>query len=123
LRAGREVLRQIPKDYLTSSGFYAGKRVIGFRPLPNGIQEPDIIRDLSPGGTSVSYDGYLTLEMHGGMDHFGVRIYPEGFKAPDAYFIYGDRKLLEGLWYYDENYVYDKEYDKRIDIWIKQRSK
>jgi hypothetical protein len=61
--------------------------------------------------------------MHGGMDHFGVKIYPEDFKKPRDYFEYGDRELLPGLWYYDDGYLNNPEYDKRIDELIEKHKK
>jgi hypothetical protein len=62
--------------------------------------------------------------MHGGFDHFGVYAYPEDFKEPHDSFRYGDRKLIDGLWYYDEEYHYDpEEYGRRIDGWLKQRGR
>ena len=63
------------------------------------------------------------MEMHGGMDHFGVRIYPEDFNEPDRYFKYVDRELLPGLWYYDDGYIHNPEYDKRIDTLIEENKK
>ena len=60
------------------------------------------------------------MEMHGGMTHFGVRIYPEDYKKPDRYFKYVDRELLPGLWYYDDGYIHNPKYDKRIDTLIEE---
>jgi len=114
LKAGREILSKVPKDRLNPQP--DGIRHLGDIGVPSGVDIPQAIRDLKPRGCLVSLDGYLTLEMHGGMDHFGVRIYPENYKKPDRYFKYGDRELLPGLWYYDEGYIYGpEEYDKRID--------
>ena len=111
LKAGREILRQLPEDYLNTGG----DRFAGVMHLPKEIQIPKAIRDIRPRGIFVDYDGYLMLEMHGGMDHFGVQIYPEDYEKPDRYFKYGDRELLPGLWYYDDGYLHNPEYDKRID--------
>lgn len=116
LRAGREILNQIPEDYLNTDG----KRVGGVLHLPKGVQIPETIQDIRPRGFLVDYDGYLIMEMHGGMDHFGVRIYPEDYKEPDHYFKYIDRELLPGLWYYDDGYIHNPEYDKRIDTLIQE---
>ncbi|MHC4302004.1 MAG: hypothetical protein ACYS7Y_32475 [Planctomycetota bacterium] len=116
LKAGREILDQIPEDYLDTDG----KRVAGVLHLPKGVRIPEIIQDIRPRGFFVDYDGYLIMEMHGGMDHFGVRIYPEDYKEPDRYFKYIDRELLPGLWYYDDGYIHNPEYDKRIDTLIEK---
>ena len=122
LNAGREILSQVPKDHLNPRP--DGERHLGDIGVPKGVEIPQAIRDLKPRGCLVSLDGYLTLEMHGGMDHFGVRIYPEDFKEPkepDGNFKYGDRELLHGLWYYDDGYHYDPEKsDKRIDELIEE---
>jgi len=83
---------------------------------------PQTIRNLRPHVVLVDYDRYLIIEMHGGMEHFGVRIYPDDVNEADSGFAYGDRKLLEGLWYYDEQYNYGREeYDKQIDGLIARR--
>jgi hypothetical protein len=65
--------------------------------------------------------------MHGGWDHikremshFGVNIYPEDFKEPKGNFKYGDRELLPGLWYYDEGYLRNPEFDKIIEKLIEE---
>jgi hypothetical protein len=113
LEAGREILSQVPKDRLNPQP--DGETYLGSFPVPKGIRIPQAIRDLKPHVVVVDYYGYLTLEMHGGIDHFGVRVYPEDFKEPHRNFIYGDSELLPGLWYYDDGYLHNPEYDKRID--------
>jgi len=118
LRAGREILRQVPKNLMNPRP--DGIRHLGEFGVPDGIQIPQAIRDLKPRACLISTDGYVTLEMHGGMDHFGVRIYPENYKEPDRYFKYGDRELLDGLWYYDDGYIHNPEYDKRINSLIEE---
>ena len=128
LKAGREIISQIPNASLNpkSNGInHLGNLKFV---LPEDIRIPQIIRDLKPYVCLISYDGYLTLEMHGGWDHikremshFGVNIYPENYKEPERNFQYGDRELLPGLWYYDEGYHYGpEEYDKRIDELIRE---
>jgi hypothetical protein len=121
LKAGREILNQVPKDRLNPGP--GGPRTLGNFSIPKGVQIPKAIRDLKPRGCFISYDGYLMLEMHGGMDHFGVQIYPEDYKKPDPPFKYGDRELLPGLWYYDEGYNHNPQYDKRIDELIEKHKK
>lgn len=116
LKAGREILSQLPEDYLNTGG----KRVAGILPVPKGVQIPKAIQDIKPRGVFVDYDGYLIIEMHGGMDHFGVRIYSQGYKEPESHFRYVDRELLPGLWYYDDGYIHNPEYDKRIDALIEE---
>lgn len=112
LKAGREILSKIPKDRFHPHS--DGGIDSGIFSVPEGIQIPQAIKDLKSGFV-IDYDGYLRIEMHGGMDHFGVKIYPEDYKKPRDYFKYGDRELLPGLWYYDDGYLHNPEYDKRID--------
>lgn len=128
LKAGREILSKIPKDRLNNphadGGIFSSSLSV-----PKGIQIPQAIKDLKSSYVVdyVVYDSYLSiylsLEMHGGMDHFGVKIYPEDFKKPHDYFEYGDRELLPGLWYYDIGYREVTEYDKRIDELIEKHKK
>jgi len=118
LKAGREILRQVPKDRLNPQP--DGSMYLGDFAVPKGVRIPQAIRNLRPRGFIVSYDGYLTVEMHGGMDHFGVKIYPDDFREPRRNFKYRDRELLPGLWYYDDGYLHNPEYDKRIDELIQK---
>jgi len=117
LRAGREILSQLPEGYLTVGP--EGRR-FSDRAVPEGIQIPQVIRDLQPHTVLIYHEGYLIIEMHGGMDHFGVRIYPDDFKEPHADFEYGGRELAPGLWYYDDGYLYNSEYDKIIETLIEE---
>ena len=120
LKAGREILSKIPKDRFHPHS--DGGIDSGIFSVPEGIQIPQAIKDLKSGYV-VDYDGYLRIEMHGGMDHFGVKIYPEDFKKPRGYFEYGDKELLHGLWYYDDGYLHNPEYGKRISKLIDKHKK
>ena len=128
LNAGREILSKIPKDRLNNP-YADGGIYLGSLNVPEGIHIPQAIKDLKSSYV-LRYEAkdsyvsmYLLLKMHGGMDHFGVKIYPEDFKKPHDYFEYGDRELLPGLWYYDDGYLHNPEYDKRIDELIKKHKK
>jgi len=84
-------------------------------------QFPQPILDLGPIHVFIDYDGRVMLEMAGGLDHFGVSAYPEDYKKPPHTEKLGDKKLLDGLWYYDDGYQYCdspeeyEEYDKQIE--------
>ena len=80
-----------------------------------GIPRP--ILDLRPSYAYINYNGRVILEMAGGLDHFGVYAYPEDYeKPPHASEELGHKKLLEGLWYYDDGYlVQPEDYEKRIE--------
>lgn len=118
LKAGRQILSQGPKDTMNYR-YYGIIYLSGFS-VPRGVRIPKVIRKLRTYATSINFTGYLFLEMQGGVTGFGVRIYPEDFKAPSRYFSYGDRELLPGLEYYDYKYNRIPEYDKRIDEIIKK---
>lgn len=110
LKAGREILShgQVKKRLRQGQG------IAGNFHIPTGVQIPQAILDLQPQTVLIDDSGYLLIEMHGGTDHFGVRIYPEGVNESRPLF-HGGRKLLEGLVYYDEGYSFNTEYDKVID--------
>lgn len=78
---------------------------------------PQPILDLGPNHVFIRYDGRVMLEMMGGLDHFGVYAYPEDYKEPPVMgFKLGDKKLIDGLWYYDDGYgVPPEDYDRRIE--------
>ena len=117
LKAGREVLRQGPRDPMN----YRPRGPIhihGF-PVPRGVRIPKIIRKLRSYANLINFNGYFVLQMEQGVTGFGVKIYPEGFKTPNRYFRYGNREILPGLWYFDDKYGLEPGYDKRIDRMIK----
>ncbi|MHC4144622.1 MAG: hypothetical protein ACYSWW_01480 [Planctomycetota bacterium] len=113
LKAGREILRQGPKDPMNYR-CYGPQHIEGF-PVPRGVRIPKVIRKLRPHASLINRNGYVVLQMQGGRADFGVRIYPEGFKGRRYFFTSGNRKLLPGLEYYDYKYDLIPEYDKRID--------
>ena len=113
LKAGRQILSQGPKDPMNYR-YYGPQHIEGF-PAPRGVRIPKVIRKLRPHASLINRNGYVVLQMQGGMTDFGVRIYPEGFKGRRYYFTCGNRELLPGLEYYDYKYNRIPEYDKRID--------
>jgi len=127
LKAGREILSQVLEGSMNPRP--DGIRHLGDLKfvLPKGVQIPHNIRELKPHVCLISHDGYLTLEMQWFFDHFrremshfGVNIYPEDFEEPERNFKYGDRELLPGLWYYDEGYLRNPEFDKLIEELIEE---
>lgn len=82
---------------------------------------PRAIRDLRPAQVLVDRDGRVMVEMFGGLAHFGVYAYPEGYREPFSGFKYGDRELIPNLWYYDDEYYKDPEFDKTVDAIVKKR--
>ena len=113
LKAGRQILSQGPKDPMNY--YYPGPQHIEGFPVPSRVRIPKVIRKLRPHASLINRNGYVVLQMQGGLADFGVRIYPEGFKGRRYYFTCGNRELLPGLEYYDYKYNRIPEYDKRID--------
>ena len=73
---------------------------------PEASRFPQAILDLSPSYVYIDENnsGRVMLEMIGGLGHFGVRGYTENYKKASGE-KYGDKELIPGLWYYDDNYV------------------
>ena len=118
LKAGRQILSQGPKDPMNYR-YYGPQHIEGFT-VPRGVRIPKVIRKLRPHASLINRNGYVVLQMQGGLTDFGVRIYPEGFKGRRYYFTCGNRELLPGLEYYDYKYNRIPDYDKRIDEIIKK---
>jgi hypothetical protein len=89
----------------------------GPNPDPQTAQFPQPILDLMPAYVTVETDGRVVVAMMGGLDHFGVYAYPEDYKKPPFDdFRFGDMKLIEGLWYYDDGYdARPEDWQERID--------
>jgi hypothetical protein len=119
LQAGREILRQGPKDP-KNYRYYGPMHIDGF-PVPRRVRIPKVVHKLKTHANLINFNGYVVLQMKEGVIGYGVKIFPEGFKAPRShYFSYGNRELLPGLWYYDEEYRYIPQYDKTIDSIIQK---
>jgi len=83
---------------------------------------PRPILDLAPEVVSIDERGYVVIEMRAcGFDHCGVIAYSEDFRLrhPEHNY-YGQRMLVEGLWYYDDQYTNNPEYDRIVDRLIRR---
>ena len=90
-------------------------------PSPEVSTFPQAILDLEASTVTIDATGRVMVVVVGGLGgHFGVLAYPEGFEASYPHFNCGDRKLIDGLWYYDEKYNENPGYDKKIDALIKR---
>ena len=77
---------------------------------------------LGPNRATIGNYGEVRLEMMGGLDHFGVSFYPDNYKKPPFVgFNLGDKKLIDGLWYYDDGYEDNPRYDNKIEALLKKR--
>lgn len=85
---------------------------------------PEPISALRPNHVTIGQDGLVKIGMYNGWYDLGVRMYPEGYPEYPPPFKYGDRKLLEGLWYYDEGYrTHAEAYDKIVDNLLSKNQK
>jgi len=84
---------------------------------PQASRFPKPILDLNPSYVYIDENdsGRVMVEMHGGLLHFGVLAYTEDYKKSFPSFKYGDKELIDGLWYYDDGYLNNPEYDKPIE--------
>ncbi len=105
LKACRELSAQMPKGGREARVYEVG--VFSGRSLPRPI------RALRPREVIVNEDGTVTLSMFSGWHPFGVWASPEGYEGqrPQE----AQRKLIEGLWYYDEDYRWAPD---QLDKWI-----
>ena len=86
---------------------------------------PQIILDIYPSkvlvfslmGSSIGHSDWdeFRIEWLGGIGGFrGVIAFPKD-ATPEENDHMGDKKLIDGLWYYDEGYQLHPEYDKRLE--------
>lgn len=118
LAACRELSRRAAKGDL-KPGMYS----IRSEPRdPQVLNFPQTILDIAPSGVYIDENdsGRVMLEMFGGLYHFGVLAYTEDFKRPSGY-KYGDKELVPGLWYYDDNYKRNPNYKERIDALLQKK--
>ena len=110
LGACQEVLRQVADGKL-ETGLYMGEQIAQF---------PEPIPSLRPGHVTIDEWGLKIEMMYVGWSSLGVYAYCEGDRAYHS----GDRKLLDGLWYYDDGYLADRVgYDKYIEKLLRKNGK
>ena len=113
LEACRELSKQVTIGDLKTGTYW----LHGSRRHPAVSRFPQAILDLAPNYVYIDENnsGRVMLEMHGGFVHFGVQAYTEDYKKPHVGFEYGDKKLIPGLWYHDDGYLENPEYEKMIE--------
>ncbi len=118
--ACRNISRQAKKGEIAT-----GKYDIRGNPAPEVSRFPKPILELAPSYIYIDENdsGRIFIEMLGGLLHFGVTAYSEDYNEPFIGFVYGDRKLIDGLWYNDDGYRGNPEYDKVIDEFINKYKK
>lgn len=99
-----------------------GRYRIFIDPDPEASCFPKPILDLAPSYVYIDENdsGRVMVEMLGGLGHFGVLAYTEDYEKPSDSFSYGDRKVIDGLWYYDDGYLDNPEYDKKIEALLQK---
>jgi hypothetical protein len=112
--AGRELLRQL-------GGKDAVYRVSDQPQSPEVQQFPKVILDLAPQAILVDTDGHMVISMFAnGFLHCSAHVYAEDFEKAHPGGMLGNRMLVEGLWYCDDEYVTDPHYDKVIDKLVEE---
>ena len=88
-------------------------------PDPEASLFPRPILNLEPTYVIIDSHGIVQIELYGGFEHYGVSAYPKDYKKP-SWVEYGDRKLIDGLWYYDEDYKGNTSLQKKIEALIEK---
>ena len=120
LEACRELSRRVGAGDL-KSGRYDIRRYLYLQ----SSRFPQVILDLRPKYVYIDENDSrrVSIPIFGGFDHFGVTAYTEDYMESGPKHKYGDRELIPGLWYYDDGYLDDPEYDKKIDKLIEKHKK
>lgn len=115
LEACRELSGRVSAGDLEPGGY-----LFRYKPHPETSRFPQLILDLEPMRISIKSDGSIRVGMHGGYHHYGVIAYPENFEKPSHSFKYGDKKIIDGLWYYEDGYEGSPKYQKKIEKLIQK---
>ncbi len=120
LEACRELSKQV-----TTGDIKPGMYYIQSNNNPDIVEFPQPILDLKPSYIFIHEDGRVAVEKtFGRLGRFGVHAYPEDYKKPHSALEFGDnRELIDGLWYYDDGYYNNPDYDKGIDKIIQKGKK
>ncbi len=121
LEACRELSRQVATGQL-EPGSYQINRI---NPDPESRQFPQLILDLLPMHVDVKKNGLVYLVMSP-VVMYGVVAYPENYEGtPTNPFKYSGRswgiELIDGLWYYDEDFQKHPEHMKDVEELLKKR--
>lgn len=115
LEACREISREIFAGNLPPNRYF-----IHPEPAPEISLFPQLILDLEPMFIETKSDGRVRVGMQGGWHHYGVVAYPVNFEKPSEYFKYKDKKIIDGLWYYEDGYEDNPRYQKKIEKLIQK---
>ena len=121
LEACRELSRQAAEGKLEPGEYFFGPRC----PDPETRQFPQVILDLAPAQVGIGKNGEVNLIMSPAV-MYGVSAYPEGYEGSLAeLYKAGDRvfgvELIDGLWYYDHDFLEHPERKQEVEELLKKR--
>ena len=112
-----EACRQISKEVFASN-LDPNRYQVRYKPDPEISRFPQLVMDVEPIYIDIYSDGRVSLEISGALHHCGVTAYPENYEKPSDYFTYGDKKIIDGLWYFEHGY--NSKRGKWIDSLLKE---
>jgi hypothetical protein len=86
---------------LMKEGYKGKYQIVWPDKHPDTEKFPKEILALKPSFITV-YEGRMFIEMLGGQSFYGVVAYAEDFKEQGKGFHYGNKKLIDGLWFYSD---------------------
>ncbi|MGB2864639.1 MAG: hypothetical protein WBC05_15035 [Sedimentisphaerales bacterium] len=107
-----EACRKLSREIDQGNQLPRYRYFVRHEPSPEITQFPKVILDLEPMFVDIWTDGRVVVGMSGGIHHYGVRAYPENYNKPNDDFEFGDKKIIDGLWYYED------EYNPKYDKWV-----
>lgn len=110
LAACRELLREVEAGNLRPYRYS-----VGYKADPEASQFPQVILDLDPMFVDTQDSGRVFVEMYAGIHNYGVTAYSEDYQEPSPHFVYGDKKIIDGLWYYEDGY------NPKYDEWVEKQ--
>ena len=123
-RALLEACRQISRHVATGR-LEPGEYRIHGNPDPESRQFAQLILDLDPLHVRIHKDGQVDIIMSP-VVMYGVCAFPEDYVGSlDELYKYGDEvwgiELIDGLWYYDEDFQKHPEHKKEVEELLKKR--
>lgn len=109
-----EACRNLSREMDIDDSLPRSRYFVRHEPSPEIKYFPQMILDIEPLCIDIYSDGRVKLEMTGALHHSGVIAYPENYEKPSDDFELGDKKIINGLWYYEDHYK-PKRDDKRIE--------
>ena len=114
LEACREISKEVSEGNLDPNRY-----IVRYKPDTEVSRFPQLVLDIDPIYIDIANDGCVSLEITGALHHCGVTAYPDNYEKPSDNYTYGDKKIIDGLWYYE--HVYNPKYDdKRIESLLKK---